>query len=163
MSMSSFAGYPNYSYHCTGFSYRRLKSKRFFEALILSHWKQSISSRNFATTLSSSIFLTIWAGAITLYLLDLLVQERLGKAGDRKFIASGVANSLCLKGMDSAGWGSRLKLPNRFLHHIRTQTNDKIVLISNYTQTLDLFEKHCRSKKCGLCSSQLFSSALIRR
>ena len=28
------------------------------------------------------------------------------------------------------------------------ETNDKIVLISNYTQTLDLFEKMLRSKKC---------------
>jgi hypothetical protein len=36
---------------------------------------------------------------------------------------------------------------DRFLHQIRTTTNDKIVLISNYTQTLDLFEKLCRSKK----------------
>jgi len=36
----------------------------------------------------------------------------------------------------------------RFLHHIHTNTTDKIVLISNYTQTLDLFEKLCRSKKC---------------
>jgi len=35
----------------------------------------------------------------------------------------------------------------RFLHQIRTQTDDKIVLISNYTQTLDMFEKLCRSKK----------------
>jgi DNA repair and recombination RAD54-like protein len=35
----------------------------------------------------------------------------------------------------------------RFLHQIHTQTNDKIVLISNYTQTLDLFEKMCRTKK----------------
>lgn len=35
----------------------------------------------------------------------------------------------------------------RFLHHIRTETTDKIVLISNYTQTLDLFEKLLRSKK----------------
>ncbi len=35
----------------------------------------------------------------------------------------------------------------RFLHHIKTQTDDKIVLISNYTQTLDLFEKLCRNKK----------------
>ena len=35
----------------------------------------------------------------------------------------------------------------RFLHRIRTETNDKIVLISNYTQTLDLFEKLCRTKK----------------
>ena len=36
----------------------------------------------------------------------------------------------------------------RFLHRIHTETNDKIVLISNYTQTLDLFEKLLRSKKC---------------
>lgn len=35
----------------------------------------------------------------------------------------------------------------RFLHRIRMETNDKIVLISNYTQTLDLFEKMLRSKK----------------
>jgi DNA repair and recombination RAD54-like protein len=33
----------------------------------------------------------------------------------------------------------------------RTETNDKIVLISNYTQTLDLFEKICRTKKWVLC------------
>ena len=30
---------------------------------------------------------------------------------------------------------------------MRTTTKDKIVLISNYTQTLDLFEKLLRSKK----------------
>ena len=35
----------------------------------------------------------------------------------------------------------------RFLHRIRTETTDKIVLISNYTQTLDMFEKMLRSKK----------------
>jgi SNF2 family DNA or RNA helicase len=40
--------------------------------------------------------------------------------------------------------------PPRFLHQIRTTSNDKIVLISNYTQTLDLFEKLLRSKKCVL-------------
>ena len=35
----------------------------------------------------------------------------------------------------------------RFLHRLRMETNDKIVLISNYTQTLDIFERMCRSKK----------------
>lgn len=30
---------------------------------------------------------------------------------------------------------------------MRATTTDKIVLISNYTQTLDLFEKLCKSKK----------------
>ncbi|KIM87179.1 hypothetical protein PILCRDRAFT_815650 [Piloderma croceum F 1598] len=46
-------------------------------------------------------------------------------------------------------WGGKFLVLERFLHHIKTQTNDKIVLISNYTQTLDLFEKLCRSKKYG--------------
>lgn len=46
---------------------------------------------------------------------------------------------------------SSLQTPHhscRFLHQIKTTSNDKIVLISNYTQTLDLFERLLRSKKC---------------
>jgi hypothetical protein len=37
----------------------------------------------------------------------------------------------------------------RFLDRMRRETSDKVVLISNYTQTLDLFEKMLRSKKYG--------------
>ncbi len=85
-----------------------------------------------------------------MYPRDLLAREQLEKAEARKFIASGVENSLFLKGMDVYQLRFLLKLYDRFLHHIRAETNDKIVLISNYTQTLDLFEKLCRSKKCVL-------------
>ncbi|KAG2054690.1 hypothetical protein BDR06DRAFT_954962 [Suillus hirtellus] len=46
-------------------------------------------------------------------------------------------------------WGGKFLVLERFLHRLKTTTNDKIVLISNYTQTLDLFEKLCRSKKYG--------------
>ncbi|KAJ4487858.1 DNA repair protein, SNF2 family [Lentinula aciculospora] len=46
-------------------------------------------------------------------------------------------------------WSGKFLVLERFLHQLRTQTNDKIVLISNYTQTLDLFEKLCRTKKYG--------------
>ncbi|RCK63423.1 DNA repair and recombination protein RAD54 [Candida viswanathii] len=38
----------------------------------------------------------------------------------------------------------------RFLQKIKRETNDKIVLISNYTQTLDLIEKMCRHKMYGV-------------
>jgi len=48
-------------------------------------------------------------------------------------------------GTNSDGMDTDIR--RRFLHQIHTQTDDKIVLISNYTQTLDLFEKLCRSKK----------------
>ncbi|WVO12565.1 hypothetical protein L204_100169 [Cryptococcus depauperatus] len=37
----------------------------------------------------------------------------------------------------------------RMLDHIRNHTDDKIVLISNATQTLDLMEKLCRGKRYG--------------
>ncbi|XP_006458054.1 hypothetical protein AGABI2DRAFT_183150 [Agaricus bisporus var. bisporus H97] len=46
-------------------------------------------------------------------------------------------------------WGGKFIVLERFLHRIRAESNDKIVLISNYTQTLDLFEKLCRNKKYG--------------
>ena len=37
------------------------------------------------------------------------------------------------------------------MYNFRTETNDKIVLISNYTQTLDFIEKMCRLRRWGLC------------
>jgi len=46
-------------------------------------------------------------------------------------------------------WGGKFLVLERFLARIKRDTNDKIVLISNYTQTLDLFEKMCRSKRYG--------------
>ncbi|KIY72032.1 hypothetical protein CYLTODRAFT_434892 [Cylindrobasidium torrendii FP15055 ss-10] len=44
-------------------------------------------------------------------------------------------------------WSGKFVVLERFLAGMRATTTDKIVLISNYTQTLDLFEKLCRSKK----------------
>ncbi|GAA99204.1 uncharacterized protein L969DRAFT_86415 [Mixia osmundae IAM 14324] len=38
---------------------------------------------------------------------------------------------------------------DRFLEKMRAETNDKIVLISNYTETLDVFEKMLRDRKYG--------------
>lgn len=47
-------------------------------------------------------------------------------------------------------WHSgKMMVLDRMLARIRQDTNDKIVLISNYTQTLDLFEKLCRSRAYG--------------
>ncbi|CAR25334.1 DNA-dependent ATPase RAD54 [Lachancea thermotolerans CBS 6340] len=43
-------------------------------------------------------------------------------------------------------WHSgKFSILGRFLHKIKTESDDKIVIISNYTQTLDLIEKMCRS------------------
>ncbi|ETN67272.1 DNA repair and recombination protein RAD54 [Anopheles darlingi] len=45
--------------------------------------------------------------------------------------------------------GAKLLLLDCMLASIKTNTNDKIVLVSNYTQTLDLFEKLCRKRGYG--------------
>jgi DNA repair and recombination RAD54-like protein len=42
-----------------------------------------------------------------------------------------------------------MQVLDRMLARIRQDTNDKIVLISNYTQTLDVFEQLCRNRKYG--------------
>lgn len=42
--------------------------------------------------------------------------------------------------------GGKLLLLDCMLADIKTNTDDKIVLVSNYTQTLDLFEKLCRKR-----------------
>ncbi|KAL8429514.1 hypothetical protein Efla_007154 [Eimeria flavescens] len=47
------------------------------------------------------------------------------------------------------------------LHAIRVNTSDKVVLISNYTQTLDLFERHC--KDSGYPCVRLDGSTSIKK
>lgn len=46
-------------------------------------------------------------------------------------------------------YSSKFEVLDRMLARIRRDTNDKIVLISNYTQTLDLIEKMCIQKRYG--------------
>lgn len=46
-------------------------------------------------------------------------------------------------------YSGKMAVLDRMLARIRKDTNDKIVLISNYTQTLDIFEKLCRSRRYG--------------
>ena len=46
-------------------------------------------------------------------------------------------------------YSGKMQVLDRMLARIRQDTNDKIVLISNYTQTLDVFEKLCRNRNYG--------------
>lgn len=46
-------------------------------------------------------------------------------------------------------YSGKMQVLDRMLRRIRQDTNDKIVLISNYTQTLDVFEKLCKSRSYG--------------
>ncbi|KAI1986915.1 DNA-dependent ATPase protein rad54 [Ophidiomyces ophidiicola] len=46
-------------------------------------------------------------------------------------------------------YSGKMMVLDRMLARIRQDTNDKIVLISNYTQTLDLFERLCRGRSYG--------------
>jgi len=44
-------------------------------------------------------------------------------------------------------FSGKMQVLARMLSKIKKETNDKIVLISNYTQTLDIFEKLCRQNQ----------------
>ncbi|KAG5951878.1 DNA repair protein rhp54 [Claviceps cyperi] len=46
-------------------------------------------------------------------------------------------------------YSGKMLVLDRMLARIRKDTNDKIVLISNYTSTLDLFERLCRTRQYG--------------
>ncbi|KIW05461.1 uncharacterized protein PV09_03350 [Verruconis gallopava] len=46
-------------------------------------------------------------------------------------------------------YSGKMVVLDRMLARIHAETNDKIVLISNYTQTLDLFAKLCQSRGYG--------------
>lgn len=46
-------------------------------------------------------------------------------------------------------YSGKMLVLDRMLSQIHTQTNDKIVLISNYTQTLDVFSALCRQRGYG--------------
>ncbi|EKD15054.1 SNF2 family domain-containing protein [Drepanopeziza brunnea f. sp. 'multigermtubi' MB_m1] len=46
-------------------------------------------------------------------------------------------------------YSGKMQVLDRMLARIRQDTNDKIVLISNYTQTLDMFDKLCRDRGYG--------------
>ncbi|KAI1080305.1 recombinational repair protein [Whalleya microplaca] len=46
-------------------------------------------------------------------------------------------------------YSGKMQVLDRMLARIRQDTNDKIVLISNYTSTLDLFERLCRHRGYG--------------
>lgn len=46
-------------------------------------------------------------------------------------------------------YSGKMQVLDRMLARIRQDTNDKIVLISNYTQTLDMFDKLCRNRGYG--------------
>ncbi|GJN89380.1 hypothetical protein Rhopal_002360-T1 [Rhodotorula paludigena] len=52
------------------------------------------------------------------------------------------------RGIDPALSG-KMAVLDRFLTKMRKETNDKIVLISNFTQTLDIFQKLCDAKRFG--------------
>ncbi|KAF4121591.1 DNA repair and recombination protein RAD54 and RAD54-like protein [Geosmithia morbida] len=46
-------------------------------------------------------------------------------------------------------YSGKMRVLDRMLARIHQDTNDKIVLISNYTATLDLFERLCRARQYG--------------
>ena len=47
------------------------------------------------------------------------------------------------------GLSGKLSVLDCLLAYVKGQSNDKVVLVSNYTQTLDLFERLCSLRHYG--------------
>ena len=47
------------------------------------------------------------------------------------------------------GLSGKLSVLDCLLAYVKGQSNDKVVLVSNYTQTLDLFERLCSLRNYG--------------
>uniref|UniRef100_A0A6A7G8V9 DNA repair and recombination protein RAD54-like n=3 Tax=Hirondellea gigas TaxID=1518452 RepID=A0A6A7G8V9_9CRUS len=60
-----------------------------------------------------------------------------------------------------ADLSGKLALLDALLAHIRNRTDDKVVLISNYTQTLDLFQRLAQHR--GYCCVRLDGSMTIKK
>ena len=59
-------------------------------------------------------------------------------------------------GQMCGGWewhGGEIRRFSSPLHQLRTETSDRIVIISNYTQTLDLVEVLCRQNRVFVSSA----------
>ncbi|MCJ1392410.1 DNA-dependent ATPase protein rad54 [Xylographa bjoerkii] len=70
---------------------------------------------------------------------------------DHLFPADYVPKDARGRDRDVKPWYSgKMAVLDRMLARIRQDTNDKIVLISNYTQTLDIFDKLCRARNYGV-------------
>ncbi|BAP71391.1 DNA repair and recombination protein RAD54 [Kluyveromyces marxianus] len=64
--------------------------------------------------------------------------------------SSSLSTSSRHRSVVQTAYSSKFAVLERFLYKIKKESNDKIVLISNYTQTLDLIEKMCYSNHYGV-------------
>ncbi|KAF8320056.1 DNA repair protein, SNF2 family [Clavulina sp. PMI_390] len=68
-----------------------------------------------------------------------------GSSSRRASAAAGLAARLVVH----AEYSGKMAVLERFLHRIHHELKEKVVLISNFTQTLDLFESLCRARGWG--------------
>ena len=142
---------PNCNSRSTGCSSRRPRSRRCCVERTPNPSRRSMFSRSSVITQSYSIFLVTCVARRSCFPRISTEQEvvRVTRVATQSSTVNGAGNSKSSRGKSS--WWPQLahtdSACHRFLHRIHTETNDKIVLISNYTQTLDLFEKLLRCKK----------------
>ncbi|KAL0076835.1 P-loop containing nucleoside triphosphate hydrolase protein [Phycomyces blakesleeanus] len=70
--------------------------------------------------------------------------------GSEKILPSGYISKSNHNSNIDASLSGKFMVLERMLSKIKNETKDKIVLISNYTQTLDLFESYCQQKRYGV-------------
>jgi DNA repair and recombination protein RAD54B len=76
-----------------------------------------------------------------------LASNGISEGGTTKALLTGLRDHLPTKVMNIAEMSGKLLCVMKMLIRIKEQTNDKVVLISNFTSTLDILESLCRKKK----------------
>ncbi|KAF7491029.1 DNA repair and recombination -like protein [Sarcoptes scabiei] len=127
-----------------------LQSKALSKAINNENGSNDNKNRN--TSLVAIIFLKKLCNSPQLA-FDMIIDNRSKPQNDK--MSSDLENLLDCFPKDFAAINNRQVIPNisgklkildMILAYVKNETDDKVVLVSNYTQTLDLFEKLCRNR-----------------
>ncbi|KZV80511.1 hypothetical protein EXIGLDRAFT_845467 [Exidia glandulosa HHB12029] len=63
--------------------------------------------------------------------------------------------------IDDMTISGKLSVVSRILSHLRKETEEKVIIVSHYTSTLDVIEKYCKNQRYGRVSTTFQATSLL--